>query len=293
MRTFAQQPRPTQQATREKAVLPSRAHFGQNCLNSVVHLQRTIGNQAALRQLQAKSDGLDAAVPNATASGHFGNDFCRIPVSSNDAATRPAAHLAPHVAFERERSVEMPGEEEQTVDGGTPAPKASAPASCDCVPSGVQIKNVRAYRSGKLYGHKFDVAISVGYFRAAAGKTGQDAQLFWFERTDDPPAWQGVTPNAWNDMFALFPTSPTFDGWTKNRAKPCPGNETATITDPPATSVDLPARTLEFDISVQGLQVSHNARAKQVLEPDGKGGVKTQTFEILPSRLGPGAGTQP
>jgi hypothetical protein len=57
---------------------------------------------------------------------------------------------------------------------------------------------------------------------------------------------------------------------------------------PSSGSVDLPAWTLEFDISVVGMQVTHNAQAKQVLEPDGSGGVKTQTFTVLPSRLGPG-----
>jgi hypothetical protein len=217
----------------------------------------------------------------------IGHDFSRIPVYSTDSATRPAAGLAPRVVFHNEKSVERPGEEEQTIDGGTPAPKA--PAGCDAVPSSVQIKNVSPYRSGKLYGHRFDVEVALTYFAAASGP-GTDAQLFWFEKTDRAPAWQGLSPNVWNDMFALFPTSPTFDGWTKNRTKPCPGSETATIHDPPSASVDLPARTLEFDIYVRGQQISHNARAKQVLEPDGAGGVKTQTFTILPSALGPLAG---
>jgi hypothetical protein len=158
------------------------------------------------------------------------------------------------------------------------------------VPSRVEIKNVSAFRNGKMYGHKFDVEVDVEYFAAASGP-GTDAQLFWFEKSDRPPAWYGASAkNVWTDLFTKFPTSPTFDGWTKNRTKPCPGKETATIKDPPAASVDLPARTLEFDIYVRGLKVSHNARAKQVLEPDGAGGVKTQTFEILPSALGPGAG---
>jgi hypothetical protein len=289
MHTFAQKPKTTQQITPEKSTVPSRAHFGQSPeVSSTLHLQRTIGNQAALPLLQAKSHGLEAA-SNATASGHFGHDFSRIPVFSTDAATRPAAGLAPRVVFHREKSVEMPGEEEQTVDGGTPAPKAPAPTGCDCVPSSVQIKNVSATRNGKLYGHSFDVEVGLTYFAAASGP-GTDAQLFWFERADRAPAWQGLRPNVWNDMFALFPTSPTFDGWTKNRTKPCPGSETATIHDSPAASVDLPARTLEFDIYVRGQRISHNARAKQVLEPDGKGDVKTQTFEILPSALGPLAG---
>jgi hypothetical protein len=216
----------------------------------------------------------------------MGQDFSRIPVFPPESSTRTG--LAPRVVPHSERSIEMPGEEEQTVNGGTPAPRA--PAGCDCVPSSVQIKNVSPFRRGRLYGHSFDVEVAVQYFAAASGRPGQDAQLFWFEKSDRPPAWYGTRPNVWTDMFTLFPGSPTFDGWTKNRTKPCPGSETATIHDPPAASVDLPARTMEFDIYVRGQQVSHNARAKQVLEPDGAGGVKTQTFTILPSALGPLAG---
>jgi hypothetical protein len=290
MRTFAQRPKTTQQTTPEKSVVRRLAHFGQSPdVNSMLRVQRPIGNQAVLRQrLHTKVDGR-AAVSNTTASGRIGHDFSRIPVFSTDAATRPTAGLASRVQPHGEGSVEMPGEEEQTVDGGTPASRAPAAAGCDCVPSGVQIKNVSRFRRGKLYGHAFDVEVALSYFAAASGP-GTDAQLFWFERTDRAPAWQGLTPNVWNDMFARFPTSPTFDGWTKNRTKPCPGSETATIHDPPAASVDLPARTLEFDIYVRGQRISHNARAKQVLEPDGAGGVKTQTFEILPSAFGPLAG---
>lgn len=196
------------------------------------------------------------------------------------------------VLAHRASSVEMPGEEIQTVDGGSSGSGSGSgvPTGCDCVPSSVQIKNVSPYRSGKLYGHRFDVAVQLDYFPAPSGSTGQDARLYWYEKTDSPPPWQGLRPNVWNEMFALFPTSPTFDAWTKNRTKPCPGNETATIKDPPAESVDRPARTLEFDVYVRGSNISHNARAKQVLEPDGAGGVKTQTFTVLPSALGPLAG---
>jgi hypothetical protein len=141
-----------------------------------------------------------------------------------------------------------------------------------------------------LYGHEFDVEFTLNYFAAQPGTTGQDARLIWREKTDRPPAWQGLAANSWNDMFALFPGSPTFAGWTSRRTRPCPGNEVATITDPPSASVNMPARTLEFDIYAVGRQVSHNARAKQVLEPDGSGGIRTQTFEVLPSSLGPLAG---
>jgi hypothetical protein len=283
MRTFTQQRKTTQQIAPEKSLLPPRR--GPE-VKSVLHLQRTVGSQAVPRQPQARPAGPEA-VSTAAAPGRAGHDFSRIPVFSPEATIRPAAGVAPRAAFQGERSVEMPGEEEQTVDGGTSA--TGAATGCDCVPSSVQIKNVSPYRRGRLYGHDFDVEIALTYFQAASGP-GTDAQLFWFERTDRPPAWQGLAANVWNDMFALFPTSATFNGWTRNRNKPCPGSEVATIHDPPGASVDLPARTLEFDIYVRGQQISHNARAKQVLEPDGSGGVKTQTFEILPSSYGPLAG---
>jgi hypothetical protein len=57
-------------------------------VGSIHHLQRTIENQAVLQLPQAKSDGLEG-VSNATASGHFGHNFCRIPVFSTDRMSRP------------------------------------------------------------------------------------------------------------------------------------------------------------------------------------------------------------
>jgi len=176
----------------------------------------------------------------------------------------------------------MPGEEEQTQapppTSGSGAP-VSGPAGCRCCPVSLEIQNVSPYRSGKLYGHSFDVVIGLEYDAPPGGGVPTDCELVWLEKTDRPPAWQGITPNTWNDMFKLFPGSPVFNNWTTNRTKPCPGSETVTLTDPPAASVDLPARTLEFDLYVRGNACgTHNVKAKQVLEPDGAGGVKTQTF---------------
>ncbi len=52
MRTFAQKPKATQQTTSAKSTIPGRAHFGQSReVNSILHLQRTIGNQAVQRVL--------------------------------------------------------------------------------------------------------------------------------------------------------------------------------------------------------------------------------------------------
>ncbi len=60
MRTFAQRPEATQHTTPAKSTIASRGHFGQSReVDSILSLQRTIGNQAAQRLLQAKPDKLE------------------------------------------------------------------------------------------------------------------------------------------------------------------------------------------------------------------------------------------
>ena len=79
MRTFAQKSTATQQKTSAKSTIPGRAHFGQNRrANSILHLPRTIGNQAVQRLLHAEPKGLEA-VSDSTAAGRFEHDFSRIP----------------------------------------------------------------------------------------------------------------------------------------------------------------------------------------------------------------------
>ena len=53
MRTFGQQPKATQETTSTKSAIPRRTHFSQSHeVNSILHLQRTIGNQAVKRLLK-------------------------------------------------------------------------------------------------------------------------------------------------------------------------------------------------------------------------------------------------
>jgi len=168
-------------------------------------------------------------------------------------------------------------ESAQTLRGSIPGCQGSS--FCECTPTSASIKNVKKFTKGKLYGHKFDFVVDLTYSKGATKH--KDCDLEWWEKTTRPPAWQTVIKkNTWNDMFALYPTSPVFDGWTKNRKKPCPGKETAKLHDPPAASVDLPARTLWFNLKVKGGGTTKSATGKQVLEPDGKGGIKTQTFTV-------------
>ena len=83
MRTFAQKPKAPQQATPAKPTRPARSHFGQSPeVNSILHLQRTIGNQALQRMLQTHVEKSEAR-STAAAPPRFAHDFSRIPAHSH------------------------------------------------------------------------------------------------------------------------------------------------------------------------------------------------------------------
>ena len=80
MHTFAQKPKATQQTTSAKSTIPGRGHFGQSPeVRSILHLQRTIGNQAVQRMLQTDAEQPEAELTG-PASPRFGHDFSRIPI---------------------------------------------------------------------------------------------------------------------------------------------------------------------------------------------------------------------
>jgi hypothetical protein len=80
MRSFAQKLEATQQTTSAKSTIPSRAHFGQSReVNSMLHLQRTIGNQAVQRILQTHAEDPDVGL-TAAVSPRFGHDFSQISI---------------------------------------------------------------------------------------------------------------------------------------------------------------------------------------------------------------------
>src|SRR6516225_4446722 len=80
MRTFVQKAKPTQQTTPANSTIPSRAHLTQSRdVNSILHLQRTIGNQAVQRLLQANAEDLETD-SGVTAANRFRFDFSQIPL---------------------------------------------------------------------------------------------------------------------------------------------------------------------------------------------------------------------
>src|SRR5512145_2124057 len=85
MRTFAQQPKTTQQTASAKSTIPGRAHFGQSrVVSSILQLQPTIGNHAVQRMLQADAQEPEAGMTG-TATSRFGHDFSRIPIHASAA----------------------------------------------------------------------------------------------------------------------------------------------------------------------------------------------------------------
>ena len=64
MHTFAQKPKATQQATSARSTISGQGHFGQSPeARSILHLQRTIGNQAVQQMLQTDAQKLQRACP--------------------------------------------------------------------------------------------------------------------------------------------------------------------------------------------------------------------------------------
>ncbi len=100
MRTFAAKQKATQQTKSAKRTIPSRAHFGQSHeVNSILHLHRTIENQAVQRMLQTNAEKLEVGLAR-KALPRFEHDFSRIPVHP------PAAG-----AIQTKLAINKPGDE--------------------------------------------------------------------------------------------------------------------------------------------------------------------------------------
>jgi hypothetical protein len=82
MRFFVQKPKATQQAIPANSTILRQAHFTQSRdMNSILHLQRTIGNQGVQLLLWRNAEELNAGLTG-TESPHVGHDFSRIPIHS-------------------------------------------------------------------------------------------------------------------------------------------------------------------------------------------------------------------
>lgn len=166
---------------------------------------------------------------------------------------------------------------QKTVSPGTPT-------HCCCCIEDLAIKNIKKIHKGYQYGHQYDLIIKMAQ-RAVARKASTDCTLKWLEMTNRS-YFPKMKNNAWNDMFVLIPSSPTFAPWN-TRKNACPGTETITITDRPQADLRKPLRTLRFQITIgssTGCGCAESGgktvKAMQKLEPDEKQEIKTQDFTL-------------
>jgi len=126
MHTYAQKPKAPQQTTSARSTLPGRTHFGQSReVNSFLHLQRTIGNQAVQRLLQTSTGELGEA-SSSLASPRFGHDFSRIPVNHSQVRARTAPEEPISLrSCDMEGTEAAEGAEDLDQDSGVPVPAPS------------------------------------------------------------------------------------------------------------------------------------------------------------------------
>lgn len=104
MHTFDQEPK-AQQTRSTKSTIPGRAHFGQSReVDSILHLQRMIGNQAVQRLSEASTEDVKGHDSSTTEIARFGHDFSRMPVYANAPGEIQSKLTvnAPEDAFEQE-----------------------------------------------------------------------------------------------------------------------------------------------------------------------------------------------
>lgn len=145
MRTFARKPKTTPRTVPAKAGVRGRMNFGQGHeINSIIRLQRMIGNRTAQRVLQSNADEREAA-PVTTASPRLAHSFSRIPVSGP-----PPVQAQPRLA------VGVPGdtyeqEADRVAEQVMRTPEPTLQRSCACGGTCPKCKGGRAGReSGRL-----------------------------------------------------------------------------------------------------------------------------------------------
>jgi hypothetical protein len=142
MRTFAQKPKATQQTKPAKSTILGRAHFGQSSeVSSILHLQRTIGNQAVQRLLEENTKDGEGGLTT-TETARFGHDFSRIPVHPRaEAKSKAAGPRASLVLGDKSVDGESDSQfglvEDNGPDAGTGPKDAGAPAAVPKKKAGV------------------------------------------------------------------------------------------------------------------------------------------------------------
>jgi len=237
MRTFEQQPKADQQATPAKSTMQGRASFGQSRgANSILHLQRTIGNRAVQRLLEGKAGDVQGDLSTAERS-RFGHDFSRMPLcaptpTGGQRVTRAASSTI-HTTDGNKPDV-MDQEDERTVfDGPETATEAEAPTATTPETEATS----RAVTFDDKLGESVTDAPSASYIvpfdRNPLAAPGERI-IFRSVFTDPSPASYQLEYSTTGGHFtsATGPTSRTIAGLNSGNVDffvPTPWNGTATV----------------------------------------------------------------
>ena len=158
VRTFAERPKTTQQASSPKTTMPGRAHFEPSReVNSILHLQRTIGNQAVQRMLQTHAEKPINGLTD-MASPRFDHDFSRIPIRSRAAGALPTKFAINKPGDQYEEEADRVAEQVMRMPeprlhracacgGGCPKCRTEQPGQ---EPERLQTKRVQSNHSGQI-----------------------------------------------------------------------------------------------------------------------------------------------
>lgn len=273
VRTFARKAKVTPQPKSATFVKSTQVLFRKDPEAQHIRRSRPMGNQALLRSLEANKS---QANRDAFESGRRPSPSCQgRPVDLDPANPQAECGQSP---------VGLQPPEAEPLDKKPEEKKEKKEKHCCGCIDGLKIQNVKKISNGRLYGHSFDTVFSLSYVETDGA--ANDLTLEWKEKTNRGyTAAMRAANNVWYDMTKDPETAGSFTAWN-SRTKPCPGKETSTDNDPPQASLDLPARTLEFEIKVTSgagckcANASLTLTAKQVLEPtaDPTPAIKTQEF---------------
>ena len=176
MRTYAEKSKATRQAKSANPARTSRAFSEQSReVHHILHLQRTIGNQAVQRLLQSKTEDLEDVSLN-SASPRFAHDFSRIPLDAKaPAEIQPKLMVnSPDDKYEREADL--------VADQVMRMPQPQLPGTCPkCANKKVGQDQIQTKRDRSAGPHEAEVPSGVHEVLRSQGQPMDEATRTFYE----------------------------------------------------------------------------------------------------------------
>lgn len=282
MRTFAQKQKAAQQTKAAISAKPDRALFGRNPnAHSIVHSQRTIGNQAVQRFLEANTEEVESGT---TEIVHFGHDFSRVPI-----------HTPAVKAVQTKLAINKPGDEyeqeadrvaEQVMRMVEPTPIGSAPAAIQRKCAGCEDEKENAVPTERV-----PAVVAQSPSKAAMTRPGA-VQGVEGEEEEYPPVSQAVvfrkaefaTPLTATESAAAV--TDRLSGYRAGEALPaltCQRMENAFGYDFSRVRVHRDAEAGEMSRQLSALAFTHGSHiyfGNGMYDPDGSSGKRLLAHEL-------------